>query len=511
VGDCEYSKASAPLPQSQAGSARRCGNVISPARTIAYRILRSVEAGRVFAADLLQSPEVSALKGVDRRLATELVLGVLRWRGDLDFQLAEMSRRPVKRLDPEVATILRLGLYQIQFLERVPKSAAVNEAVEMAKAARKRSAAGFVNAVLRRCPPRKPGRFEQFDGLDEAAQEAVRRAFPAWLLERWAAAEVPFTPGTVLRQSSSAGGVAQRETDHGPRTTDEPAASGENLALRLAWVSTQVPPTVLRVVNLAESIPSLQDELASEGITTRPGRFSPRALVVESGNVQVCRALKQGRVVLQDEASQLVVDLLMPQKGERVLDICAAPGIKAGQLAQALGKGNLVTCDVSSARLRTMARLLPQWLPEYVQWQTVRMDAVRAFPFARWFDRILLDAPCSGTGTLARNPEIKWRLRPSDLPRLAKRQAQMLKNALGALAPGGRLVYATCSLEPEENEGVVEYVLADLPEFRLVTAAELRSRFPRLSALFDSRGYLRTRPDLHGMDGFFAALIVRTA
>jgi 16S rRNA (cytosine967-C5)-methyltransferase len=443
--------------------------------------------------DLLQTQEVSALKEADRRLATELVMGVLRWRGELDFQLAEFSGRPVERLDPEVATILRLGVYQIQFLERVPKAAAVNEAVEMTKAAHKRSAAGFVNAVLRKCPPsRRAVREERFDDLDKPARASVRRATPAWLLERWAAIEAP-----AVRCNQ------QLTTGDGQRTTDD------DLALRLAWASTQVPPAVLRVVDLAQDIPRLREELAAEGIKTRPGRFSGRALVVESGNVQASQALRQGRVVIQDEASQLVVDLLAPRAGQRVLDLCAAPGVKAGQIAQMLGKGTLVTCDLSASRLRTLVRLLPQWLPKEVQWLAIRLDASQALPFGCRFERILLDAPCSGTGTLARNPEIKWRLRPADLKRLVEAQVEMLEGALGSLCLEGRLVYATCSLEPEENQGVVERVLEESPAYQVVSPAELKSDYPALIPLFDPQGYLRTRPDLHTMDGFFAAVIVR--
>ena len=469
---------------------------ISPARRTAYHILRRVEAGRGFAVDLLQTQEVSVLKEADRGLATELVMGVLRWRGDLDFQIGEISGKPLERLDPEVATILRLGVYQIQFLERVPKAAAVNEAVEMTKAAHKGSAAGFVNAVLRRCAPGGSApRPRQFEHLDKAALARVRRATPAWLLERWAAREVR-SPLSVVRRKE------QLTTDSGQRRTAD-------LAMRLAWASTQVPPVALRIVDLGQDVSSLREELAAEGIKTRPGKFSSRALVVESGNVQASRAVRQGRVVIQDEASQFVADLLAVQAGCRVLDLCAAPGIKAGQIAQALGSGTLVTCDLSAARLRTMARLLPRWIPQGVQWLAIRLDATRELPFRCTFERILLDAPCSGTGTLARNPEIKWRPRPADLPRLAEAQVKMLKSALGALSFAGRLVYATCSLEPEENERVVERVLEESPEYRVVTQAELKSEYPALGPLFDPQGYLRTRPDLHAMDGFFAAVIVR--
>ena len=168
-----------------------------------------------------------------------------------------------------------------------------------------------------------------------------------------------------------------------------------------------------------------------------------------------------------------------------------------------------MACDRSAARLRTLAKLLPQWVPAEVRLSMVRLDAARALPFGAKFDRILLDAPCSGTGTLARNPEIKWRLRPEDITRLAELQATMLRNALRALASGGRLVYATCSLEPEENEGVVEKVLSEQPAFRVLTSHELALKHPRLIPLFDSRGYFWTRPDQHAMDGFNAAVIVR--
>jgi 16S rRNA (cytosine967-C5)-methyltransferase len=444
-----------------------------------------MESGHGFAANLLQSQEVSALKDADRRLATEIVMGVLRWLDELDFQIEQLSGRGVTSFDPEVLTALRMGVYQICFLERIPKPAVVNEAVELTKAARKRSAAGLVNAVLRKCEPSAARRGQVcFEELGAKGIDAIQRAVPHWLFERWAAREWPHFGGA------------------------EPPASVQT-ALRLAWASTQVPSTTLRVTGANADRQALAAELAQEGVSVLPGRFSRFALLVKSGNVLSSQAWREGRVVIQDEASQLVAELVAPQAGQRVLDLCAAPGMKAGQLAQMLGEGTLVACDASATRLRTMARLLPRWVPAAVRLSMIRIDAARELPFEVKSDRILLDAPCSGTGTLARNPEIKWRLEPRDLARHAETQMKMLRHALPLLAPGGRLVYATCSLEPEENEQVAETVLSAMPGFRKLTRVELCGEFPAWASLFDGHGYFRTRPDLHPMDGFFAAVIVR--
>jgi 16S rRNA (cytosine967-C5)-methyltransferase len=446
---------------------------------------------------MLQRREVSELKDADRRLVTELVMGVLRWRGELDFHIQRLSGRPLKRLDPEVVTILRLGIYQIRYLAKIPKAAVVNEAVELTKAARKRSAAGLVNAVLRQCAPatRRLDR-AALESLTLEDKESICRVVPAWLLDRWAAHAGP--------------GGRPPEGEATP-----PAEAGVGLPLRLAWASLQVPPTTLRVVPLGCGITDweeLRRELAGEGISTRQltRRYAPRALVVESGSIQASRAFREGRVVIQDEASQLVAALLAPRAGERVLDLCAAPGLKTGQLAQMLGRGMLVACDLSASRMRTLAKLLLPQVPPEVRLHLVRLDATEQLPFAIRFDRILLDVPCSGTGTLSRNPEIKWRLQPRDFSRLAIAQGRMLRQALEVMAPGGRLVYATCSLEPEENEQVVEKVLEEVRGYRVLTRTELGHEFPAQAPLFDSGGYFRTRPDVHQTDGFFAAVITRT-
>ncbi|HTS70219.1 MAG TPA: 16S rRNA (cytosine(967)-C(5))-methyltransferase RsmB [Terriglobia bacterium] len=450
---------------------------VSPARKIAYQVLLRIESGPAFAVDLLQAPQVYDLKEADRRLATEIVMGVLRWQGELDFQIERASGKSVKRFDSEVATILRMGLYQIRFLQKIPKRAVVDDAVELVKMARKRSASGLMNAVLRKCEASEGSPLSRtYDLLSAEWRESVRRAFPPWLLERWE------------RNASGAGNEA---------------------AMAMAFASLLTPPTTLRVADSDANLENMQKELQAEGVATSPGRYAPRALGVDSGHIQNSRAYLEGRVAIQDEASQLVAGLVAPEPGQRVLDLCAAPGMKAGQVAQMLVAGTLVACDRSAPRLHTLSRLLPRRVPAGVHTSLVRLDAAQELPFAIKFDRILLDAPCSGTGTLARNPEIKRRLRAEDIKRLADLQVRMLRNALPALAPGGQLVYATCSLEPEENERVVQKVLNDLPAFQMFSPRELALKYPTLISLFDSGGYFRTRPDQHRLDGFCAAVMVR--
>jgi 16S rRNA (cytosine967-C5)-methyltransferase len=453
---------------------------ISSARATSYRILLHVESGRGYAVDLLQDLRVTNLKEADRRLATEITMGTLRRRGDLDYWLGQLSGKKLAYFDPEVAAILRMGLYQILFLEKIPKSAVVNDSVEMVKAVRKRSASGLVNAVLRKAAPIKQLANAEVGAGKAVSPEAARiagevRCLPAWLAEKWA------------------------------------QQFGKTAMESLASASLRVPSTTLRIPSALSEREKFQQLLAGERIGTRAGLYAPHALIVESGNVQTSAFVRERRAVIQDEGSQLVAALVSPQPGGRLLDLCAAPGIKTGALVDFMRTGLMLACDLSARRLQIMRRLLPSPIPSGLHLFLVRLDVTRELCFGTQFDRILLDAPCSGTGTLARNPEIKWRLHPPDLTRLAELQVKMLHNALAKLAPGGRLVYSTCSLEPEENEQVAEKVLSSSNGFELISSNELSIEFPGLSALFDPRGYFRTRPDLHGVDGFFAAVIRRAA
>jgi len=447
---------------------------VSPARKIAFETLLQVDAGQAFASDLLQQRQVSSLSERDRGLVTEIVMGILRWRGEIDYRLQQLSGKIPQLLDREVLTALRMGVYQIAFLEKIPKSAAVNESVELTKQARKRSAAGLVNAVLRKCEPEKV--LNQLSGaLPDETQllASVRRSVPVSMLERW---EKNF---------------------------------GTEAANRLAWAATQVPPTTLRILTSTPEPDEVVKRLEEKGSVVRRSQYASGALIAKAGEGAVSRLAEELGLAIQDEASQLVPELLQVREGEHVLDLCAAPGMKTSLLADDVGDGLLVACDASARRLQTLQKLLPRLTANAASVRVTRLDATQSLPFKQQFDRILVDAPCSGTGTLARNPEIKWRVTKDDLNRLPEIQRRILANALSLLAPGGRLIYATCSLEPEENEQIVESVLGAGAGFLLLGREELAEELPKIAPLIDERGYFHTRPDLNGMDGFFAAIITR--
>jgi 16S rRNA (cytosine967-C5)-methyltransferase len=441
----------------------------SPSRAAAFDILLRVEQG-AFADELLHSGRLDELSAADRALCTEIVMGVLRWRSRLDLAIGLVSSQPVTKLDVEVLTALRISAYQIGFLERVPKRAAVNESVELVKRARKRSAATFVNAVLRKLAD-KPSLVIPLlaSGAKTVLDFSENYAHPLWLVERWAAAYGLET--------------AERICDHDQR----------------------VPSVAVRIKNA-----HVESELIAAGIQLAPGALLSSARTVIAGDVTKTAAFQEGGVAIQDEGSQLVA--LLVGRGERLLDCCAAPGGKTRVLAEQNPNAMLVATEIHPRRAQTAHRLVRA--PNV---QVIVADAA-ALPFARNFDRVLADVPCSGTGTLARNPEIKWRLKPDDLVDLRARQVAILNGALQHLAPGGRLVYSSCSLEREENEAVIDEALAGCDDVRVT---DIR---PELERLRDSgelawsdigsltRGpYLRTLPGVHPWDGFFAAILSKSA
>jgi 16S rRNA (cytosine967-C5)-methyltransferase len=446
---------------------------VSPARSVAFEILLRVEREESYAAELLHSERLAKLSSRDHGLATELVMGVLRWQSLLDQRLAAASSQKLERLDGEVLAALRLGVYQLQFLSRVPAHAAIFESVELVKAARKRSAGPFVNAVLRTIAG--TGAEDSFAKISKSPDSitlARNAAHPVWLVARW--------------------------TKH----------YGLEAARQICAHDQMVPDTAIHIHDYQSNKDQTDSELAAAGVQLSPGRLLSAARRVLAGDVTGTRAYQEGRVSIQDEASQLVA--LLAGRGETILDCCAAPGGKTALLARRNPCAKVFATELHPHR----ARLL-QTLSRLPNIHVVAADA-RHLPFTFTFDSILADVPCSGTGTLARNPEIKWRLKSEDLHDLQSRQVAILKSALAQLAVGGRLVYSTCSLEHEENEAVVRSALDGTEEFKV---ADLKGELEQLQQSGDlcwediasllAGPYLRTIPGVHPCDGFFAAMIER--
>jgi 16S rRNA (cytosine967-C5)-methyltransferase len=453
---------------------------VSPARAAAFEILLRVEREQSYAGELLHSARSAKLSSADHGLATELVMGVLRWRALLDQRLARSSSKKLARLDDEVLAALRLGAYQLQFLSRIPARAAIFESVELVKAARKSSAASFVNAVLRKVAgaASESGSLsaveEVFATIHNSADPmtlAQNAAHPEWLVERWA------------------------------------ECYGLEVARQICVDDEHAPATSIYIYD-GQSV----EELVEAGIELSPGRLLSAARTVLSGDVTRTRAYQQGHIAIQNEGSQLIA--LLVGRGEAILDCCAAPGGKTALLAQRNPRATILASELHPHRARLLRGLARQ--PNI---RVVAADA-RQLPFSTAFDHILVDAPCSGTGTLARNPEIKWRLTPRDLEDLQARQIAILKSTLARLKAGGRLVYSTCSLEREESEAVVEAALADASEFCITDCRGELERLREsgeLSAALGASGiesllagpYLRTIPGVHPCDGFFAAIVER--
>ena len=461
------------------------GMPISQSRTIAFDVLRGVETRNAYADEALRAEFGPGVRTEDAGLATELTLGVLRWRRLLDFLIDRNLTKATKTLDTEVRIALRLGVYQLWFLERVPAHAAVHESVELVKRARKRSAAPLVNAVLRKAA-KEAAQFARSRNaltsflptnlpLDE--QMGILHSHPTWIVERW------------LRNF------------------------GEERTRALLESNNRVPAVSCYALDAQRRDDALRS-LRKAGCEIGPGLLLRDAWTLHGGNPAASEAMQQGWAAIQDEASQAVAHLLAVEEGNSVLDLCAAPGGKTILLARAAGsQGHVIAADLHRHRVRAMAERFETAGVRNVE--LVTLDGTQPLPFEQRFDRILVDAPCSGTGTLARHPEIRWQLRDEDLTDLHARQVRLLKNALSNLAPHGRLIYSTCSLEPQENEHVVGEALGGARgEFRVVSPGRALQRVLRdgvaVESLVDADGFFRTWPSANGTDGFFAAAIERT-
>jgi 16S rRNA (cytosine967-C5)-methyltransferase len=444
----------------------------APARIAAFHALCAVDSGSSDLPTALARSRQNLSDERDRALAADIVTGTLRWQRSVDHLIGHFAKRSLDRLDREVIAILRLSLYQLLHLTRVPASAVVDDAVDLARAARKPSATGFVNAVLRttirqkhRLPlperPENPG-----DRNAAIGYLGITHSHPEWLVTRW-----------LDRYGFDA-------VERWVRFDNEP------------------PSLMLRVNRLRTTRDAVRRTLGDIGVETQVARYAPDGLQVTEGNP--LRVPSDGSFFVQDEASQLVALAATAAAGETILDLCAAPGGKTTAMAADMtDRGLIIASDVRPRRLKLLAETIRQSGARHTH--VVRVSGRGALPFNPTFDCVLVDAPCSGLGTIRRDPDIRWRRREADLTQLAQAQSELLERAVTVLRPRGRLVYATCSSEPAENEQVVERFLNAHQEFELANLGA----HPLLQPFVDPRGMMRTLPFAHGLEAFFAAVLIR--
>ncbi|HUY29076.1 MAG TPA: 16S rRNA (cytosine(967)-C(5))-methyltransferase RsmB [Candidatus Binataceae bacterium] len=438
------------------------------ARRIALEILLEAEHRGGYA-DAMLGARIAAQEPADRRLITRLVLGTLAWRGRLDYELEQLTGRDLAGIQPEALELMRMGLLQLRFLDRMPVHAVVSTTVELAKrGAASRVAAGFINAVMRRAtretialPPREP---------DLARHLAVAYSHPRWLVERFI------------------------------------EWFGADGAERLLAADNEAAPNVLRLNLGLGSRAEIIERLVEQGFEIGDGGYAPETIRLAGAARFDSEAYRAGLFVAQSEASQLVARMLAPRTGAVLVDLAAAPGGKSTHLAELAGSdARIIALDRSYAGLKN-ARELAHRLRHH-NLEFVRADAAVALPLrAASAEFVLLDAPCTGLGTLREHPEIRWRVRPEDPVRIAVLQSRMLENAAAIVRPGGAIVYSVCSLAPPEGENVVRGFIDAHREFEVDCAPAIRAEAPDL---FDAAGFMRTRPDRGGLDGFFAARMIR--
>jgi 16S rRNA (cytosine967-C5)-methyltransferase len=437
-------------------------------RRAALEILLRVEHRGAYA-DVLLGNQAPEFEDNDRRLLTLLVLGTLAWRARLDFELAQLASRALEQIDPVVLEILRLGLFQLRFLDRVPRHAAVDTAVTLANSDRRaRNASGFINAVLRkatRTPSAEPAG-------DDLGSLAIRWSHPLWLAERFV------------------------------------AMFGREVAERLMAADNEAAPTAIRLNPSRGTREEIVARIKSAGMEIASQSRFAETVILRGAPRFDSAAFRDGFFHVQSEASQLVARILGPGRGATVADCAAAPGGKATHLAELIGeRGSVVALDLNFAGLRTAREIARRLGHDNIIF--ARGDAAAAPPLRpASFEFVLLDAPCTGTGTLREHPEIRWRVRPEDPVRMAALQRAMLAGGAELVRPGGAIVYSVCSLMREEGADVIADFLRRHPEF---TIDPRPPGFQQLRDLIREDGTMLTRPDRGGLDGFFAARLIRHA
>jgi 16S rRNA (cytosine967-C5)-methyltransferase len=408
-----------------------------------------------------------------------LVFGVVRWLALLDWHIDSQLISRKKRLSNIVRSHLRIGVFQILFLDRIPFSAAVNEAVKGVKSSNNAWASGLVNAVLRRVAERRESlgpemarRCEDTMGLDAVERLSIEQSHPFWMVNRWV------------------------------------GRYGLEEARSLCRANNIKAPFTIRVNTLTVTRDEVLKVLAGHGIDAVPGRYGPEAIMIRgySGSPLAIPGFKQGWFQVQDEAAQLVSCCLNPRSHEIILDACAGPGGKTTHIAQLIkDKGVVEATDRNDARLELLKE----------NKERLGIKCISCIPFESFnerlpelegrYHRILVDAPCSGLGVIRRHPDIKWNRTRASLPKLASQQRSLLNSLAPLIRSGGTMVYATCTLEPEETREVVEDFLSGHPGWGLIPAEKVLPVTTK--SLVDKEGFLLTVPEFHGPDGFFGAIL----
>ena len=446
----------------------RTGDQGLASRMAAVEILYRVDQESGYA-DVLLGGRVPDFAPADRRLITRMVLGTIAWQGRLDFELAHLTGRKLAGIQPEALAIMRMGLFQLRYLDRIPQHAVVDTAVSIAKRIPKaRDASGFINAVMRRATRETvpmPVREKK-----EKSYLAVAYSHPRWMVERFV------------------------------------DWFGVENAERLMTANNDAAPNVIRL-NLARgSRAEIIEKLNADGFEIGADGRAPETIVLKSAPRFESSGYRDGLFQAQSEASQMVARMLACKAGATVVDCAAAPGGKATHLAEMVGeRGRVIAVDLNFNGLRNARDLARRLRHRNVEF--VCADLTAAPPFAESSaDYVLLDAPCTGLGTLREHPEIKWRLKPTDPARMAAIQSRMLEHAAAIVRSGGAIVYSVCSIAPEEGENLVDEFLARHRDFVIDHAVAARKEF---RDVIDARGFMKTRPDLGGLDGFFAARLIR--
>lgn len=440
---------------------------IAPARQVAFQILWRVISEQAFATNLLTSNLTSKLSPSDRSLTQEIVLGSLRQERFLDYFLEKVGNLKLNKLDKEVLIILRLGFYQLHFLSRVPDYAVVNDCVNLTKISGKASASRLVNAVLRKLT--KLEIKEKFFSQDTLEEIAINHSHPTWLIKNWA--------------------------NH----------YGLTIAQFIAESNNKPNPICFRINNLKTTTSQILELLKRNNIVITPSSLLETAFCLIEGDAAILLKLAdEGKIYLQDAASQLIAHLVAPKKGMRIFDVCAAPGGKTALIASLMeNQGLIIAGDLHLARVKLIQQTAKKLGVSIIK--PICYDAAKSIPINEntLFDQVLVDAPCSGTGTLRHNPEIKWRLLPKKLEEISKLQLAILSNCAELVKLKGRLIYSTCSLEYEENEQVIEEFLSKNKNFQLIKAEVSPD-------LITKEGFIRTFPYRDNTEGFFAALLEKT-